>query len=415
MPADQYIGWCFTINQPDKVDLMKDLGEKYDDKVKYCCFALEIAPTTGHKHFQGYLEMVKKITLTGIKKLFNEWGAHWEPRKGTREQARDYCMGMPDENGNKTKEGVLGVWETEGWDNGGQGARNDLKAVVDMLKNGASIYDIAYKETSSFLKYHKGIERAHALFSPKRTWKTEVIVLFGKTDVGKSRIAWETFPDAYGKSAEHTWWDGYAGEETVIIDDYEGEFDFRYLLRLLDRYPLQIQVKGGMTQFNSYRIVITSNRHPEEWYAMNSRVNHDDIKAMKRRITRCMHLFRNPDTSLVDCVELFNNKNSVDEVAGNTALHSIFGINPSVSLRLPPQDASSLRSDATSPSLRSGDNLNDENSSLIDEEVKCFDFNHPNGGISNIIIPPLPRGMEIPQNILDLVNQVTLPVKVKKR
>jgi hypothetical protein len=41
---------------------------------------------------------------------------------------------------------------------------------------------------------------------------------WGVTGAGKSRQARDRFPDAYIKS-NNVWWDGYAGEETVIIDE----------------------------------------------------------------------------------------------------------------------------------------------------------------------------------------------------
>jgi len=42
------------------------------------------------------------------------------------------------------------------------------------------------------------------------------------------------------------WWDGYEQQECVVFDDMRKDtFKFHELLRLFDRYPLRIQVKGG--------------------------------------------------------------------------------------------------------------------------------------------------------------------------
>ena len=40
----------------------------------------------------------------------------------------------------------------------------------------------------------------------------EVWVFWGATGTGKSRRAFETWPDAYRKMTNDKWWDGYHGE-----------------------------------------------------------------------------------------------------------------------------------------------------------------------------------------------------------
>jgi hypothetical protein len=41
---------------------------------------------------------------------------------------------------------------------------------------------------------------------------------YGKTGTGKSKHVRNKYPDAFIKSND-VWWDGYAGEETVIIEE----------------------------------------------------------------------------------------------------------------------------------------------------------------------------------------------------
>ena len=52
----------------------------------------------------------------------------------------------------------------------------------------------------------------------------------------------------------------------MVLDDFYGWIKFDEMLRLLDRYPLLVETKGGTTHFTSRFIHITSNKHPSSWY-----------------------------------------------------------------------------------------------------------------------------------------------------
>lgn len=76
------------------------------------------------------------------------------------------------------------------------------------------------------------------------------------------------------------WFDGYQGQHTLILDDFSGDYcAFRYLLRLLDKYKLKVEIKGGFAWAVWTTVVITSNIHPVGWY-------HDtDTSPLQRRLT----------------------------------------------------------------------------------------------------------------------------------
>lgn len=67
--------------------------------VKAFVYQTEIAPSTGKKHFQAYIEFIKRVSIKQIFEAmdlpFNnnpdEEGAYFEPRRGTHEQAYAYC------------------------------------------------------------------------------------------------------------------------------------------------------------------------------------------------------------------------------------------------------------------------------------------------------------------------------------
>lgn len=62
------------------------------------------------------------------------------------------------------------------------------------------------------------------------------------------------------------WWDGYDGHDSVVVDDFYGWMACDELLRVCDRYPCKVPVKGAFVEFVAKNIYITSNRHVWEWY-----------------------------------------------------------------------------------------------------------------------------------------------------
>jgi len=92
---------------------------------------------------------------------------------------------------------------------------------------------------------------------------------YGSSGTGKSRTARTDHPDAYIKM-NNKWWDGYAGEDTVIIEDFNME-QSKYLAHHLkiwsDHYPFPAEKKGGTIVIRPKRIIVTSNYSLEECFS----------------------------------------------------------------------------------------------------------------------------------------------------
>ena len=92
-------------------------------------------------------------------------------------------------------------------------------------------------------------------------------MLWGPSGTGKSRFVAARWPDAFWKAPESKWWDGYSGQETVVLDDFKDyAMPLVELQRLLDWYPLWVEVKGGSVPMMAKRYVLTSNTSPDDWY-----------------------------------------------------------------------------------------------------------------------------------------------------
>jgi len=204
----------------------------------------------------------------------------------THLQARDYCK-------KRDETYVEGPWEYG--DEPSQGKRVDLAAVKKDLDEGMGEVDIADKHFAAWIRYEKSFRLYRLLKQPPRSWVTYTTVYWGPSGVGKSRRAeYEAGPGYYDLSnsgGPTIWWDGYTGQAHVIIDEFYGWIKYHDMLRILDRYPLSVQVmfpapmsllntststhvvastcmqvKGGHVQLLATHIWITSNDHPCTWY-----------------------------------------------------------------------------------------------------------------------------------------------------
>ncbi|UOF79239.1 rep protein [Circoviridae sp.] len=80
-PSKRYRNWLFTLNNPTETDYTQ-ITQNFTSYV----YQTEKVSTT---HIQGYIELKNAMTLSAIHKLLPR--AHFEPRKGTKEQAIAYC------------------------------------------------------------------------------------------------------------------------------------------------------------------------------------------------------------------------------------------------------------------------------------------------------------------------------------
>lgn len=162
-----------------------------------------------------------------------------------------------------------------------QGKRNDIEIAKEALENNANMRDIIINAKSN--QVIQFAQKHLTYFEKKRDWKPEIWWFYGPTGCSKSHTAHEMA----GKNAHHQvksikWWDGYDAHENVVIDEFRGDFStFSDLLRLIDKYPYRIEVKGGYRQFLAKKIWITSNKSPQKLFR---NMSDEDIGQLLRRV-----------------------------------------------------------------------------------------------------------------------------------
>lgn len=105
--------------------------------------------------------------------------------------------------------------------------------------------------------------------------------IWGAAGVGKSRKAREDYPGSYLKMC-NKWWDGYNGEETVIIDDVDTHHQClaHHFKIWSDRYAFLAEIKGGAIRIRPKKIVVTSQFAPEHVF-----LEAEALAAIRRRFT----------------------------------------------------------------------------------------------------------------------------------
>lgn len=258
--------WCITLNNYNG-DEEEGIRSVIRRECVYGIVGREVGES-GTPHLQCYVQLRSRQSLAALKRVFGN-RIHAEIARGSGKRNREYCS----KEGEYWESGVLSQ----------QGQRTDLAGVVEMFREGKKWEEILESNPAELARYPRFFERCALQFGVKRNWECEVYVYWGNTGVGKSRRAFEETQNPYVHSGGQ-WFDGYAGEEEVIFDDFGGsEFKLTYLLKLLDRYPMRVPVKGGFVSWCPKKIYITSNYAPDKWYPS---AKDEHVRALFRRITK---------------------------------------------------------------------------------------------------------------------------------
>jgi len=155
------------------------------EEVRYMIFQQEECPETYNLHYQGYVEFYRKITMkTAFKILGFESQGRFFIRKGTRQQARAYCM--------KSETQIDFPKEFGDFRAGGQGARCDLKQLIDDIKEGKSDFELMEQDPQGFKENMKFIGVARSLIKEEDN-RVKLEKKFSTTVLNENQEKWWTW------------------------------------------------------------------------------------------------------------------------------------------------------------------------------------------------------------------------------
>lgn len=273
MPAQQFRSVCFTVNNPSA-------PIEYPEYVRYAVYQKEKVTT---EHYQGYAEFSDKKSLAALKKWLPT--AHFEPRRGTRDQAREYCM--------KVESRIEGPWEY-GTFKTNQGERSDIHEVKELIMGGATkraVYEdyplIAAKYpryVEQLLNYVEQDKVVLVSTIQPRAWQAELLALLdgapdqrqvlwyydrvggrGKTHLAKYLVDNRgAFYSRGGKAVDIAY--AYKYESIVIFDytrDHQDFVNYSMLEMFKDGMVTSSKYESVLKRCNCPHVIVFSNFEPD--------------------------------------------------------------------------------------------------------------------------------------------------------
>lgn len=265
-PRGRY--WICTIPRGDWVP-MQPRG------CQYLAGQCERGERTGYEHWQFIAYYPTKVVLSRVK---SDFGRTCHAELTRSDAAEGYCC--------KSQTKILGTEFSFGKKSVQRNSKRDWDACWEAAKQGdfdSLPADIKLRSWCTLKRIAIDHVKAQAI-------EKEVVVLWGPTGTGKSRKAWsDAGLDAYPKDPMSKFWDGYNGQENVVIDEFRGGINISHVLRWLDRYPTIVEVKGASVCLKAKKIWITSNLDPRRWY---DGLDKETLDALLRRFKTVIHMVK---------------------------------------------------------------------------------------------------------------------------
>lgn len=253
----------------------------------YWCLCDEIGEQ-GTPHTHIYIQFRNAVMFSTIQQHF--YGAHIETAKGSAKENRDYIRKEGKWADDQKHETNLPETFEESGDlpNERTPRQKDSEGILAMIIDGASNADILREYPTSMNRLHHIDNSRQTLLEEKyrkvfRSLNVEYI--WGKTGVGKTRKIMEQ----YGYEAVYRVtnymhpFDGYAGEDVILFDEFRNSLPISDMLKYLEGYPLSLPCRYGDKVACFTKVYIVSNisfdqqypnvqiEEPETWNAFRRR------------------------------------------------------------------------------------------------------------------------------------------------
>lgn len=280
-----------TFNNPSKHKNCSHISirEKLSswENIIYYCMCDEIAKSP-HTHL--FVQFKNPVYFSSLKKAFPS--AHIEEAQGSAEDNRSYIRKEGKwEHTEKETTNLKNTFEEYGSiPKYGQGKRNDLANLYDMIKSGYSNVEILEINPDNILNLQHidkaRLEILSAKYRTERRLNLQVTYVYGLTGYGKSR----NILDCHGDSSvyrvtdyKHPF-DTYSGEDVLVFEEFRSDLPIGNVLNYLDIYPLQLPARYNNRQACYNFVYLVSNWKLEDQYRNVFQEQPETWNAFIRRI-----------------------------------------------------------------------------------------------------------------------------------
>lgn len=280
--------FCFTHNNYANTDIEDRLD------CKYIVYGKEVG-ASGTPHLQGFVSFKNAKTKSAVIRLMP--GCHIEVAQDPQ-KAILYCkkgdmstevfkeLDCPDEdprfgvNADVTERGTKPREPKEG----GEDEKARWKFMLDLAKSG-DLETLQDEEPEAFVRHYATFHRIKVdnITELPPLDKLDNYWVYGPPETGKTLwVNQEMAPGAYKKN-NSKWWDGYMGQEDVLMDEIEktaANYNMGHYLKIWGQHGSFIgEIKGKSIVMRPKRFFITSN------YSIDEVFGGDDmlVAAIKRR------------------------------------------------------------------------------------------------------------------------------------
>lgn len=251
-------------------------------KAEFITIFQETCPTTGKIHYHSLVVYPNPVRFATVAHL--DPSAHWQTRNNGALGIYKYIS----KDGNhyftwgETPDTIKAYQERQQ-----KGTKKtQFQIIVDQIKAG-NYAEI--QEERVYAQYQRFFDQLAQSTEPSKRWQGQLQEknhwLWGPPGSGKSSAVWDA-AEAQGltiyQKQQNKWWDGYHGENIVLIEDADPEIMKKLAAHMkvwADRYPFTYEVKGSSRTMKcpNYHMVVTSN------YSIKECFNDRDAEAISRR------------------------------------------------------------------------------------------------------------------------------------
>nr|UTM74966.1 replication-associated protein [Tick-associated circular DNA virus] len=243
---------------------------------------MEKGEKSDYLHWQIYIENKNMIRFSTLKKKFPK--AHLEVRHSSKKACYDYVTKSKSAIPNSVvKNGDISIDETDS-------PKVSVEAAVGLMERGMRVSEVLVQYPSLW-RSMAYLERAQAIIDEnkhsmnKRDVRVEYI--YGLPGTGKTSYIYNThgFDEVYRVTNYSHPFDGYNGQDVLVLDEFYNSIALDSLLNVIDVWPFKMPARYNDRWAAYTKVYIISNRKLKDQFGHELYYESERANSFYRRIS----------------------------------------------------------------------------------------------------------------------------------